>query len=330
MTAATDFGLDLPPHPAHPKPSLSSNRDSVTSARPSSRYLGHCGISNWSGPARPGPQPSVLSPTPAQAPGRRVVADHQLCAYIFVMPYQPLEVPPGTDPSLERLVRETVDPLLRDVHAMLMLPLTDQPGLEAGCNFSAALVLLGVVGGASSTLYDAPSLSNLDPRDQPGEAFKQVIERFYPWDSEPDVEGAIRGRHAAQVLYEAFRNPLTHSFGINTTSGGQAHGQRKVAKGAMSDEEITSIERAPDRPESWGSSLYTDSLNKASRTKTVLNIKLFYWGVRQMLCRILGARVAVSAADAGEWPHMTATATTVVTTITNVASTAPDDSLEGS
>ena len=58
------------------------------------------------------------------------------------MPYHPLAVPPGTNPNLERMVREQIDPLLRDVHAMLRLPMDGAPGLEGGCTFPAALTLL--------------------------------------------------------------------------------------------------------------------------------------------------------------------------------------------
>ena len=89
--------------------------------------------------------------------------------------------------------------------------------------------------------------------------------------------------------------------------------------------------RDVERPSAWGPTLYTDSVTKASRTKTVLNIKLFYWGIRKMIWRVLKARAAVGAAsvEASSPIRGTATATPIATTITNVTSTAPDDFMGG-
>ena len=70
------------------------------------------------------------------------------------MPYHQLETPSATHPHLVSIVRDQIDPLLRDVHALLRLPIPNQPGLDAKGNFSAALILLGVVAGVSAMLYD--------------------------------------------------------------------------------------------------------------------------------------------------------------------------------
>ena len=180
------------------------------------------------------------------------------------MPYQIVKLPAGAQTGLVRIVREQIDPLLRDVHAMLMLPRKDIPGLNAGCNLAVSLVLLNVVSGVSATLYDDPSLGDVDPRNQSGEAFRRVLERHYPWDEEPNVEGAIRERHAATVFYDAFRNPLTHTLGIVLPDEDHGHGQRKVAKGAMSDKKIEDIETSEPRPLRWSRpTLSTDGLEES-------------------------------------------------------------------
>lgn len=237
------------------------------------------------------------------------------------MPYVPLQIPEGAPEALEQIVRDRIDPILRDVHAMLRLPIDDVPGLEAGCNLSAALVLLEVVSGVSAVLYADPELEKIDKRQRSGEAFKRLLLKHYPWDEEPDTAETIREKHAAEILYQAFRNPLAHSFGIDSET---AHGQRKVAKGPLSDNEIVSIERSQDRPEEWpGPTLRTDSRSKANRTKTVLTVKLFYWGVRQMIQNVLKscANVTRQQPGAGQPRHsisITATATTAGTLPTMV------------
>ncbi len=241
------------------------------------------------------------------------------------MPYQRVEVPPGTPAELEQILRDTVDPLLRDVHAMLMLPVKDVLGLDAGCNFSAALVLLGVVSGVSITLYHDPTLKKLDEREQRGEAFKRVLDRYFPWEEEPEVKGAIRERHAATVLYEAFRNPLTHRLGIVPPDEDQGHGQRKVAKGAMSDKKIENIETSKPRPLRWSRpTLSTDGSTKAERTKTVLDVKQFYSGVRRMIWRVIEARMASSAPPLGETLAISATATTTVSSLGYIGGGSPE------
>ncbi len=159
------------------------------------------------------------------------------------MPYHPVDVPSGTNPTLERMVRESIDPVLRDVHAMLMLPMSEVPGLDAGCNFSCAQVLLGVVSGVAGALYDDSTVAGVDKRENPGEAFKRVIANHYPWNDEPDAPGTIRSQHAAKILYDAFRNPFSHSLGTVTPDESRSHGIRKVAKSPMSDSDITSIEK---------------------------------------------------------------------------------------
>ena len=194
------------------------------------------------------------------------------------MPYQKLLVPSGTPSNLEKIVREQLDPLLTDVHAMLRLPIKGEHGLEAGCNLSAALVLLEVVGGVSVEVYD----SELDKRNQSGERFKRVLQYHFPWKCERKLPGAITDREAAEQLYKAFRNPLVHRLG--TYDGGVYLGKLKVAKEPLLDQQIEAIEKSETRPENWTRpTLATD----AEGTKMVLTVKYLYWGIRRMIYTLL-------------------------------------------
>ena len=202
------------------------------------------------------------------------------------MAYHPVELPPGTLAETKRYVREHVDPYLADVHAMLRLPQAQIPGLEAGCNVSAAKILFDVISGVSVELLRPAPVKD----EEYGDRFRRLLERYFPWG--PPQAGAITGLHAAKILYDAFRNPLTHSLGVD---GIQKHGQRKLAKGALPEEEIGRIERARCRPAEWEvPTLFTDSDNKADRTKTVLTVKCFYWGVRRMIFNLAKAQHAGS------------------------------------
>ncbi|MGH8601676.1 MAG: hypothetical protein ACREXR_02510 [Gammaproteobacteria bacterium] len=225
------------------------------------------------------------------------------------MPYQELPLPNGTPPQIADMVREQLDPLLADVHAMLRLPIEGQPGLEAGCNLSATLVLLEVVGGICVELYDDPSLSNPDRRVQRSECFKRTVEKHFPWKHEQHLPGAITGRHAAELLYGAFRNPLAHHLG---TYDGPYLGNIKVAKGPLSDQQIEAIEKSETRPKDWiRPTLATDAETKEGRTKTVLTVKCLYWGVRRMIRCLLEERVnnaAQGATNTGR-AYLEATAT---------------------
>jgi hypothetical protein len=172
---------------------------------------------------------------------------------------------------------------------MMRLPL---PGtdLYAGCNLSAALSLLEVVGGVSMVFYLNAALASADERTQRRQRFLETLAGFFPWEQEQDFPGAITGKHAATVLYEAFRNPLAHALGVYD---GPYLGNIKVAKGPISESEVEAIERATIRPGDWTRpTLYTDSDAKSERTVTVLTVKCFYWGVRQMVSRLLDERVA--------------------------------------
>lgn len=231
------------------------------------------------------------------------------------MPYQELKLPTGTTLRLKEVVRKQLDPLLADVHSMLRLPIDDDIGLGAGCNLSAALVLLEVVGGVSVELYDNPSLNKLDERQQRGERFKQVLEHNFPWNDERDIPNAIIDRHAAELLYDAFRNPLAHHLG---TYDGPYIGNIKVAKGPLSDEQIEVIERSETRPKGWVKpTLATDSKTKAERTKTVLTVKCLYWGVRRMIWNLLEERVKKTTKT--QQPKTTVTVDTTATVVMSTA-----------
>jgi hypothetical protein len=166
--------------------------------------------------------------------------------------------------------------------------------------------------------------AGLDKRNDSGERFKRTLEKYFPWSEEPDVPGAITGRHAAEVLYNAFRCPLAHSLGVYD---GPYLGTIKLAKGPLPEEAVEDIERARSRPSDWTrSTLSTDSPTKGNRTKTLLIVKCLYWGVRQTIYNVLdersrSARRITSPAAYVTREKVTVTATAATTFRTGTAAT---------
>jgi hypothetical protein len=171
------------------------------------------------------------------------------------MAYQPLNLPVGILADTEKLIRDHMEPHLIDVHSMFRLPIKDDPGLQGGCNFTIAQVLLSVVSGASIMLYDPAALG------QPGERsrlFNEILTKYYPWDQEPSIAGAWVGTDAAKQLYHVFRNPLAHALGVIDAKH-NPKGQRVVVeKGPFEETVIEMTERATVRPREWTNPMLRD------------------------------------------------------------------------
>ena len=218
------------------------------------------------------------------------------------MAYIPLSLDAGTPSAVAWLIRNMMESLyLSDVHAMLRLPLPAL-GIGAGQNFAATQVLMCVISGASTLLYDNTLES--------GDAFKGVVEDFFPWDEEP---GAKRPRKAsAGILYDVFRNPLIHNAGLSMV---RRHGvyypvrkkyqvkvKRLLPKGSDSGHAeawIEALERSPSLP-TMGATLTTASDRK------VLHLEGLYWGTRKMLEKLSANPERMARANRILAPHLTA------------------------
>lgn len=187
------------------------------------------------------------------------------------MPYQRLVLDPTTPPSVKRLVARLERLSFSDVHTMLRLP-EPATNLTAGCNFAVAYVLMAAVGGISTTLY---RLGKTD-----GERFKGLLTDYYPWDFEPTQH--VPPAEAARIIYEVFRNPLTHDLGLDLR--GKSKGIKVVVKrlqspnhaGGLPEQWIESLEKGPARPKMSS----TVSVRKDAK---VLLVEALYWGLRRMV-----------------------------------------------
>jgi hypothetical protein len=172
--------------------------------------------------------------------------------------YRPLKISPTITPSIKRLVQH-LDMLLGDVHSMMRLPLQEE-GMTHGCNFAAAVVLLELIGGVSSTLFQSTGGS--------GERYKLVLENYYPWDAEGDTQPA----KAARELYKFWRNPLAHELGISGKKGG-------IGKAGHPEDLLEKLELSPAPPSRTLKFISTENM-------VHLSVEALYWGTRVMIQRL--------------------------------------------
>jgi hypothetical protein len=140
------------------------------------------------------------------------------------MSYAPLNLAPSCPPAVEKFIVASVELTFRDVHAMLRLPRPDD-GLEAGCNFSIARVLLDVISGVSTIFYD----SALPSRTR----FVRCLQECYPWALEHDYRRypeCMKPAPASAMLYDLFRNPFSHALGLDTKIAGGTRRSTKVVR----------------------------------------------------------------------------------------------------
>jgi len=187
------------------------------------------------------------------------------------MAYQALVLSVSTPPLVRRLIHRIETHSFADVHTMLRLPVPNYR-LDAGCNFAIAQVLLTAVGGISATLYRQGATD--------GQRFKGLLRDHFPWGLESTQD--VPASEAARIIYEVFRNPLTHDLGLDLH--GKSNGikvkvkrlQRPLPKGGLTEKWIEKLERRRDRPD-MSSSL------TVRPDKAVLLIEALYWGLRRMV-----------------------------------------------
>ena len=200
--------------------------------------------------------------------------------------YQELGLHSGLSQDAQQLVRDQLDMQLADVHAMLRLPIDDDPGLRAGCNLAATQILLSVVSGVSTTLFRPSALVR---RGNRGERFKDRLTRHYPWDQELDAPGRRSGGDAAADLYDLFRNPLVHSLGVVHTDTNPSGRMLLVVKATMLEAEIVGLEYSGSRADPW---LEPTLILEGRALK--LRVRSLYWGTRQMIEQVLQTTEACS------------------------------------
>src|SRR5713101_6130139 len=92
--------------------------------------------------------------------------------------YTPVAVADTTPKHVLAFIRDHVDLYLHDLHGILRLPLPTAD-IPVACNFTCAAALVNVLAGLSVVLYEPGTQS------ERGRLFRETVERYYPWDTEP-------------------------------------------------------------------------------------------------------------------------------------------------
>lgn len=178
-------------------------------------------------------------------------------------------------PDLKRLIEKQVDMQFVDLRALLRLPLL-QEGLEGGCNFAAAVVLFNIIAGSSVCFYDANEKALVDGQAR-GQRFKEVLEKFYPWQGEQ-----MSKDQCVPALYDSARNPLTHSLGLDAPPQGSTGKQVLLKKSPLAEAEVRELEESARRPLWLPPTIIKKSLASGA-TELTISILALYWGVHRML-----------------------------------------------
>ena len=188
--------------------------------------------------------------------------------------FLPTRVDPGTPHAVRVFVDQVVDLYLMDVHAMLRLP-RPEVSITEGCNFAIAAVLLNVISGVSVVLFK-PGTEGGDR----GQLFRETTSRLYPWDKEP--AGAIRDpAEGAKLLYQSFRNPLAHAFGLQDPEPAEPLKIARFKTPGFAEDELKAIEESTERPNDalWN----VPTLARDADRTLSLQVEPFYWGVRELV-----------------------------------------------
>lgn len=117
------------------------------------------------------------------------------------MPYSQLaHAIPQASPDARRFVQEFVDPLMRDVRAMLEHPAAD----GVAFNLSAAIVLCAVIAGVARVF---------DPKQPDNQEFKNLCTRMDL--RHPSSTAVTSSQDFGEALYHVYRCNLVHSAGLN-------------------------------------------------------------------------------------------------------------------
>ena len=167
---------------------------------------------------------------------------------------------------------------------MLRMPIPNYR-LTGDGGLPIAQVLLNAISGISTTLYHA--------RGGSGARFVGLLEHFYPWDLEPP--NGPTARVGAELIYDVFRNPLTHNLGLHLF--GPATPKVKIKRWARSngaggptEAKIAGWEKSSQRP-NWSHTVIARS------DATVLFVEPLYWGIRVMLQRLATDQSQVNEAE---------------------------------
>ena len=192
------------------------------------------------------------------------------------MIYGRLEVPNGAPNNLTEFFAGVIDPRFEEFEYLLTLQM---PGADERGSLQLSLTTL------VCALADGCAQVLLPGKMRNAERFTGYLLKFYPWKL--DTPDGLTPEEACVVVWEKYRNPTMHRFGIN-----KKNPLERVKFGRIftqTPERIATLRQGGERP-------YSDPFIKRGNGRIVLWIDGFYWGLR------MAAQAAV--ADKARWPEL--------------------------
>jgi len=192
------------------------------------------------------------------------------------MNYKLLEVPNDAPDGLKRFCVGAIDPRFAEFEFLLT---QQMPGVDAKGSLQLSLTTLvcALADGCAQVLFPG-KMGN-------GDRFKGYLLQFYPWKMDPP-EG-MTPEEACAAVWEKYRNPTMHRFGINKTNMLERVKFGRIF--AQTSESLATLRQGKERP-------YSDPFIKRGNARIVLWIDGFYWGLR------MAAQSAL--ADRTRWPEL--------------------------
>jgi hypothetical protein len=199
----------------------------------------------------------------------------------------------GPRSALRELLRVQVDMQLADLRTLLCLP-RDEPGLDGGCNLTAATLAANIIAGASVLFWNS-SLEELKPSRDRGKRFTGLMTAHYPWSPQDAVDAEL----GAKLLWDHTRNPLSHTLGVGKQAQlfpGIPTEERGVwllkPEHGLAAEVVEELMSSYERPHWMSPTVISDPGGYAIHVDTLA------WGVTRMLRNLFADTGQANAAEA--------------------------------
>lgn len=176
------------------------------------------------------------------------------------MTYRRLSVPKGAPDSIVQFFAGAIDPRFEEFEYLLTL---QAPGADARGSLQLSLTTL------VCALADGCAQVLLPGKMRNGERFTRYLLLFYPWKLDPP--DGLTPEEACAAVWENYRNPVMHRFGINKKNPFERIKFGRVF--TQTPDTIVKLREVSTRP-------YSDPFIKRGSGRVVLWIDGFYWGLR--------------------------------------------------
>jgi hypothetical protein len=208
------------------------------------------------------------------------------------MAYTKLVIPDHIGPCVRWVVRETLDPRLSDVHALLRLPLPDL-GITAAGHFTIADTLFECIEGVSAVLF--PRTGNAS------ETFLECVKCHYSVEGN-EPSGALTTEKVAAELLFTFRHPMQHCLGLALI----APDKQGIREALVMQHELLVFRETFSLSEAeielfecgrWPERLHHPTLQMRGLNTMFLSVEALYVGTRRLIESVLADVRAMNHAE---------------------------------